>query len=80
MALGTPVICSDQPALAEVVGDAGVVLPRREDAWAEALDTVAARRTELIVAGRERARSFTAARSGAAIAAAYDLAVERGTP
>ncbi len=28
MALGTPVICSDQPALAEVVGDAGMVLPR----------------------------------------------------
>ena len=28
MALGTPVVCSDQAALAEVVGDAGIVLPR----------------------------------------------------
>ena len=27
MALGTPVICSDQPALKEVVAEAGLVLP-----------------------------------------------------
>ena len=77
MALGTPVICSDQPALAEVVGDAGLVLARDSDAWAGALDVVAAQPPTMIAAGRERARAFTAAASGAAIAAAYQLAVER---
>ena len=41
MALGTPVICADQPALVEVVGDAGLVLARDADAWADALDVVA---------------------------------------
>jgi alpha-1,3-rhamnosyl/mannosyltransferase len=67
MALGTPVICSDQPALAEVVGDAGLALPLAVEAWAGALDTVNA-----------RARAFTTERSGAALAAAYDLAVRIG--
>ncbi len=76
MALGTPVICSDQPALAEVVGDAGVVLPRDADAWAGALDLVGQRRAAMVTAGRARARAFTAARSGAALAAAYRLAAE----
>ena len=46
MALGTPVICADQPALVEVVGDAGLVLPRDADAWADALDVVAATRAD----------------------------------
>ena len=55
-------------------------VPLDVDAWAGALDQVAARRPELVAAGRERARSFTAAMSGAALAAAYRLAVERGTP
>ena len=73
MALGTPVICADQPALVEVVGDAGLVLARDADAWADALDVVAAQRATMIEAGRERARAFTAARSGAALAAAYQL-------
>jgi glycosyltransferase involved in cell wall biosynthesis len=77
MALGTPVICADQPALVEVVGDAGLVLPRDIDAWAGALDVVAAARSSMIIAGRARAGTFTAARSGAALAAAYRLAVER---
>ena len=66
MALGTPVICSDQPALAEVVGDAGIVLPREAEAWADALDVLARRAIELRAAGRRRAASFTAERSGAA--------------
>jgi alpha-1,3-rhamnosyl/mannosyltransferase len=74
MALGTPVICADQPALVEVVGDAGLVLPREVDAWADALDVVAERRTSMIIAGRTRAGAFTAGRSGAALAAAYELA------
>ena len=78
MALGTPVICSDQPALAEVVGDAGLVLPLDVDAWADALDAVAARSDEMRSAGRERARAFTTERSGAELAAVYDLAVRVG--
>jgi alpha-1,3-rhamnosyl/mannosyltransferase len=44
MALGTPIVCSDATCLPEVAGDAAVVLPLDHDAWATALDTVAARR------------------------------------
>jgi alpha-1,3-rhamnosyl/mannosyltransferase len=75
MAMGIPVICSDQPALAEVVGGAGLVLPLDLDAWAGALDAVAARSEELRSAGRSRARAFTTEHSGAALARAYDLAL-----
>ena len=74
MALGTPVICSDQPALAEVVGDAGLVLPRDADAWADALDLVARRRAAWSPRVVHAPPTFTAARSGAALAAAYRLA------
>jgi glycosyltransferase involved in cell wall biosynthesis len=74
MALGTPVICADQPALAEVVGDAGLVLPLEMDAWADALDVIAARSSEMSAAGRRRVGAFTTERSGAALAGAYDLA------
>ena len=77
MALGTPVICSDQPALAEVVGDAGLVLPRDLDAWADALDIVNERAPEMIAAGHRRAATFTAARSGEGLVTAYRRAVER---
>lgn len=79
MALGTPVICSDQPALAEVVGDAGLVLPRDVDAWADALDVVARRSAELRAAGRRRAASFTARHSGEQLAAAYRTALAEST-
>jgi glycosyltransferase involved in cell wall biosynthesis len=75
MALGAPVIAADQPAVAEVVGSAGIILPRDIDAWAGVLDDVAARRRELIAAGRRRSAEFTAARSGAALAAAYRRAL-----
>lgn len=77
MALGTPVVCSDQEALAEVVGDAGLVLPHERDAWADALDRVAAGRDAMRAAGRRRAADFTADRSGAALASAYRLAAAR---
>lgn len=78
MALGTPVICSDQPALAEVVGDAGLVLPLHPDAWADALDVVADREADIRSAGRARARAFTIEHSGAALAEAYGLAFRIG--
>jgi glycosyltransferase involved in cell wall biosynthesis len=76
MALGTPVICSDEPALAEVVGDAGIVLPRDGEAWADALDVLTRRSAELRSAGRLRAASFTAERSGAGLAMAYRTALD----
>jgi glycosyltransferase involved in cell wall biosynthesis len=75
MALGTPVICSDQTALPEVVGDAAVVRPLTVGAWAGALDAVDAMRPQLIERGRQRAAGFTTAVSGAALAAAYCLAL-----
>ena len=78
MALGTPVVCSDQAALAEVVGGAGIVLPRTVDAWADALDQVARQRPALVAAGHARAADFTSARSGAALADAYRAAHEHG--
>lgn len=74
MALGTPVVCSDQAALAEVVADAALVLPREADAWAGALDHVAANGATMRAAGRRRAAHFTAAKSGEGLAQAYRLA------
>lgn len=71
MGLGTPVICSDQAALPEVAGDAAVVLPLRLDAWADALDAVAAGRQEWIARGYRRATDFTTASSGQALVTAY---------
>lgn len=75
MALGTPVICSSQPALAEVVGDAGLVLDLDRDAWADALEVVAAQADRLRTAGLRRAAWFSTERSGACLADAYQLAV-----
>ena len=74
MALGTPVVCSDRTALPEVVGDAGLVLPLDHDAWAGALDHVAAHGDEMRAAGRRRAADFTATASGAGLADAYRIA------
>lgn len=77
MALGTPVVCSAQPALVEVVGDAGLVRPLEQDAWADVLDLVDRDRTSMVARGRRRAALFTAERSGAGLAAAYRLALKR---
>ncbi|MCU1361306.1 MAG: putative glycosyltransferase [Ilumatobacteraceae bacterium] len=71
MALGAPVVCSDATCLPDVVGDAAVVRPLQLDRWADALDEVAARRAELIVAGRARAQQFTTLVSGRALLSAY---------
>jgi glycosyltransferase involved in cell wall biosynthesis len=77
MALGTPVITSDQAALPEVAGDAALVLPLDADAWSDGLDTVAARRDDLIERGRAHAATFTIAVSGRALATAYHQAARR---
>ncbi len=71
MALGTPVICSDQTSLPEVVGDAGVVIPLTHDAWGKALHVVKMRRSEFVRAGYERAQMFTVATSAEALLRAY---------
>lgn len=79
MELGTPIVCSDATCLPEVAGDAAVVVPLDLGAWAPALDAVAAQRDRLVAAGRVRAATFTAARSGAALGAVYDqVHAERG--
>ena len=64
MALGTPVVCSDRAALPEVAGDAALVLPLDRDAWAGALDTIAARHDFMVSAGRRRAGQFTTRAAG----------------
>ena len=74
MSLGTPVVCSDRAALPEVAGDAALVRPLTVEAWATALDEVAAHRDELAAAGRRRAAWFTTKGSGARLAEAYRLA------
>ena len=75
MRCGTPVICSDQGSLPEVVGDAGLVCPLNEQAWVNALDAVRIRRNELVDAGRDRARMFTAALSASELVEQYDAIV-----
>jgi colanic acid biosynthesis glycosyl transferase WcaI len=71
MAAGTPVVCSDRAALPEVAGDAAIVRPLTIDAWADALDAVAADRDGLVARGLLRAARFTPAASGRALAEAY---------
>ena len=71
MALGTPVICGDHPALREVAGPAAIVLPDDVDAWSDALEEVGRRRAELVAAGRDRVTRYTLAASGRALIDAY---------
>lgn len=71
MALGVPVISSDQACLPEVIGNAGLVLGLDEEAWAGALQVVQDQRSEFIARGLERAKLFTSEISGQALAAAY---------
>jgi glycosyltransferase involved in cell wall biosynthesis len=76
MALGAPVICGDATCMPQIVGEAGLVRPLVPAAWAGALDEVRSRRAELVAAGHVRARDFTSAASGAALAAVYQSALE----
>ena len=76
MTLGAPVVCGDATCMPQIVGDAGIVRPLDTHAWADVLDEVDRRRSELVVAGRARARHFTSAASGAALAAVYARALE----
>lgn len=71
MHLGAPVLASDRASIPEVVGDAGIVVELREELWAGALESVRARRGELVAKGHERARLFTTRLSGIDVLAAY---------
>ena len=75
MALGTPVIASDCASLPEVVGDAGLVLPLEESAWANSLNEVGRRKAELIARGLTRSAQFTSAKSAEDLCVAYDAAL-----
>ncbi len=69
MALDTPVVCSSAPALVEVVGDAGIIVPDAAgSAWADAVEMARTRRDDLIERGRVRRTDFTVEASGRAIA------------
>ncbi len=75
MAVGTPIVCSAAAAVPEVVGDAAITVDGADPAaWAAAVDDARARRSELVVRGRERRRRFTPEISGERLAEAYRLA------
>ncbi len=77
MLLGTPVVCSDHPALREVAGDAAILVPETTgEAWAHAIADADRRRDALVAAGHARVEQFTIARSGRALTAAYRRVVE----
>ena len=76
MLMGAPVICSDRASLPGVVGDTGLVLPLTPDAWTNALDTVRARRVELVALGHSRSQLFTAPLSAADLVEQYRIALD----
>jgi len=76
MACGTPVVTSNTPAIAEVVGDAGILVPPGDaNALAAGIERVVTDRTfaqSLRQKGLARAREFTWARTAAATMAVYE--------
>jgi glycosyltransferase involved in cell wall biosynthesis len=79
MAAGTPVVASRIGALAEVVGDAGVLVERDVDALVDAIRLVLSDPEPWSVRGRDRAREFTIEISGSALHDAYREAIDRGS-
>jgi glycosyltransferase involved in cell wall biosynthesis len=75
MAQGTPVVCSDIPALREVAGDAAIfVAPDDVDGWIDAITSLAgdaAAREALISAGAARVENYSWARCARETAAVY---------
>ncbi len=75
MRMGAPIISSDRASLPGVIGDAGLVLPLTVEAWADALDVVRRRRTELVASGHSRSQLFTAALSATDLVEQYRIAL-----
>jgi glycosyltransferase involved in cell wall biosynthesis len=79
MACGTPVLCSDAPALPEVVGDAAITLPPTEvTAWTEAIQNLLSDRDlreALGQKGLERARQFSWGETARRTLRAFEAAV-----
>lgn len=71
MALGTPVVCSDIPALAEVSGEAAVLIGHEPGAIAAGIREALDRTEELITLARWRATAFSPEAAGSALATAY---------
>lgn len=77
MALGTPVIASNETALAEVVGDAGLALPLTREAWAAAPQRMRVERDQWAQRGRTHAAGYTNRESARDLCVAYDAALHR---
>ncbi|MCS7223090.1 MAG: glycosyltransferase family 4 protein [Armatimonadetes bacterium] len=81
MACGTAVLCSDAPALPEVIGDGAILLPcDDEDAWAQALNDLLSNpqdRQFWAQKGLERARAFTWEKTATETLKAFHRAVVR---
>jgi glycosyltransferase involved in cell wall biosynthesis len=79
MAAGAPVIASNDAAVAEVGGDAALLIdPTDHDGWVDALRSVLDDPTladRLAAAGRARARTFTWERAAAQTLAAYQAVI-----
>ncbi len=76
MACGTPVVTTRASAMAEVVGDAGVLVdPYDAASIAAGIEEADRRRDELIPIGLERARLYTWERAAEAAVAAYERAL-----
>jgi glycosyltransferase involved in cell wall biosynthesis len=80
MALGTPLIVSDTPALREVTGDAALAFdPFSDAALASAIATLLdddGLRAELAARGRRRARAFEWSRCAEQTLAVYDRVLQ----
>lgn len=80
MACGTPVVASNVPAVAEVVGDAGLLVPAdNPSAVAQAAERVltdTALATSLCQKGRDRAKQFTWEETAVRTLAVYDSVLQ----
>ena len=76
MATGTPVVTSRDSAMADVAGEAAVLVdPLDPASIAAGIEEAASRRDELVQLGLDRARLYTWARAADAAVAAYERAV-----
>src|SRR6185436_19452853 len=75
MACGTPVVTSRDSAMADVAGEAAVLVdPLDPRSIADGMEEATRRRAEIVPLGLERARLYTWARAAAAAVAAYERA------